>query len=191
MALATIAVSLGLMWSASDGLAIGWVPSKGPGSGFWPFWLAFGMLISSIITLVRWFVRATPESRSNELYLSRDAIVVVGIAVAALLFLLIGIHLIGIYLALPIFLFFYIKIVGKHGWSITVMLVGGVPVFIFALFEWGLQIPLPKAVTEEWFYPVFDVMYGSDIFWMYVAGSFAFLAAISYALHKLLQPGEG
>ena len=191
MALATIAVSLGLMWSASDGLAIGWVPEKGPGSGFWPFWLSFGMLLASILTLVRWIMGATPESRSTDPYMSRNAIVVVGIAASALLFLLIGIHLIGIYMALPLFLFFYIRIVGKHSWAITVLLVFGVPIFIFTLFEWGLQIPLPKAITEEWFYPVFDVMYGSDIFWMYIVGLFAVIAGVSFALHKLLKTSEG
>ena len=190
MAIATILVSLGLMWSATSGLQIGWVPEKGPGSGFWPFWLAVGMLLASLVTLVRWFLGATPESRSTELYMSRNACVVVGIAVGALLFLLVGIHVIGIYLSLPLFLFFYIKIVGKHSWAATVLLTFGVPVFIFALFEWGLQIPLPKAVTEEWFYPVFDVMYGSDNFWMYIVGIFLVLAAVSFALHKLAGTKE-
>jgi hypothetical protein len=191
MALATIAASLGLMWSASDGLAIGWVPEKGPGSGFWPFWLSFGMLLASVFTLIRWFMGATPESRSTEPYMSRNAMVVVGIAVSALLFLLIGIHVVGIYLTLPLFLFFYIRIVGKHTWAITVLLVFGVPVFIFTLFEWGLQIPLPKAITEEWFYPVFDVMYGSGNFWMYIVGLFAVIAGVSFALHKLVKTSEG
>jgi hypothetical protein len=190
MAIATIVMSLGLMWSSTSGLQIGWVPEKGPGSGFWPFWLSVGMLLASIVTLIRWFMGATPESRSSELYMSRNACVVVGIAVGALLFLLIGIHVIGIYLSLPIFLFFYIKIVGKHPWAVTVLLTFGVPVFIFALFEWGLQIPLPKALTEEWFYPVFDVMYGSDKFWMYILGIFVVLAVISFALHKLAGTKE-
>lgn len=190
MAIATIIVSLGLMWSSTDGLSIGWVKDKGPGSGFWPFWLSTGMLLTSIVTLVRWFTGSTAESRSNEVYMSRQALIVVGIAVLALLFLLLGIHFIGIYLALPLFLLFYIKAIGKHSWPLTVMLAFGVPVFIFALFEWALQIPLPKASTEEWFYPVYDVMYGSDNFWMYVVGTFIVLAAISYTLHKILPSTE-
>ena len=191
MAIATIIVSLGLMWSSTDGLAIGWVPEKGPGSGFWPFWLSTGMLLASIVTLVRWFRGATPESRSQESYISRDAMIVVGTAVLALLFLLIGIHLVGIYFSLPIFLLFYIRFVGKHPWPITIMIVGGLPVFIFAMFEWALQIPLPKAVTEEWFYPVFDIMYGTDQFWMYIVGTYAVLGAIAFGLHKLLPTKEG
>ena len=190
MAVATILVSLGLMWSATDGLAIGWVPEKGPGSGFWPFWLSFGMLLASVTTLVRWFMKATPESVSTEPYMSHSSVIVVGISVGALLALLIGIHVVGIYVALFFFLLFYIKVIGKHAWPLTIMLVGGTPVFIFALFEWLLQIPLPKAITEEWFYPVFDVMYGTDHFWAYIVGSFAILGAMSFAVHKL-SPSQG
>ena len=191
MAIATILMSLGLMWSSTDGLAIGWVPNKGPGSGFWPFWLSFGMLLCSIATLVRWFTRSTAESRSTDIYMSRNSVVVVGTSVAALLALLIGIHLIGIYFALFIFLAFYFKVVGRHEWPVSIMLIGGIPVFIFALFEWGLQIPLPKAMTEEWFYPIFDIMYETDHFGLYVVGTFACLALISFATHLLTRNGNG
>ena len=187
MAIATIVMSLGLMWSSTDGLSIGWVPGKGPGSGFWPFWLSVGLLLASLTTLYRWFRGTTPESQSQEYYLSKSSMVVVGTSVGALLALLIGIHLVGIYIALLFFLLFYIRFVGRHEWPTTIMLVGGIPVFIFALFEWLLQIPLPKAITEEWFYPVFDVMYGTTYFWAYIVGSFAVLAAISLAVHKFTQ----
>ena len=187
MAIATILISLGLMWSSTDGLSIGWVKGKGPGSGFWPFWISVGMLLASIATLVRWFMRATPESRSTELYMSRSAVTVVGTSVGALLGLLIGIHIVGIYVSLLLFLLLYIKILGDHPWAITIFLVGGIPLFIFSLFEWALQIPLPKAVTEEWFYPVFDVMYGTDHFWMYMLGIFLTLTGVSIAVHKLTE----
>jgi hypothetical protein len=190
MAIATILMSLGLMWSSTNGLQIGWVSERGPGSGFWPFWLSTGMLLASLATLFRWFTRATPESRSDEIYMSTNALIVVGTAVGALLGFLIGIHLVGLYVALFFFLLFYIRFVGRHPWPLTILLVGGTPLFIFALFEWALQIPLPKAITEEWFYPVFDIMYGTDHFWAYVAGSFALLLAIAFAVHKL-TPADG
>ncbi len=189
MAIATILVSLGLMWSSTSGLSIGWVPRKGPGSGFWPFWLSTGLLIVSLITLWRWFTGATEESRSTEKYLSAPSLVVVGTSAGALLGLLISIHLVGIYIGLVGFLLFYIRFIGRHTWAVTIMLAAGIPVFIFALFEWLLQIPLPKAWTEEWFYPVFDVMYGTKHFWMYIVGSFVLISAISFAVHKL-SPGK-
>ncbi len=186
MAIATILISLGLMWSSTDGLSISWVPNKGPGSGFWPFWLSVGLLLSSLTTLIRWFLKATPESRSNEPYITNSAVVI--ISAGALLALLIGIHLVGIYIALLFFLVFYIKIIGRHTWSLTILIAGGVPLFIFGMFEWALQIPLPKSITEEWFYPVFDVMYGTSHFWAYMLGAAAFVAALGVAAHKLIDP---
>lgn len=187
MAIATILMSLGLMWSSTDGLAIGWVPEKGPGSGFWPFWLSFGMLLASLATLIRWFTGATAESRSNELYMTKDTVKIVGISVGALVGLLAGTHVIGIYLSLFVFLFFYVKIIGRHSWPVTIMIVGGLPVFIFALFEWALQIPLPKALTEEWFYPVFDIMYDTSYFWAYLLGVSVFVSGLAYVAH-LISP---
>jgi len=158
MAIATILISLALMLKSLE-LPIGWVRERGPGSGVWPFWLSTGMLLASITTLVRWFRRATPESRSQETYIPRPALYVVGVSVGAILFLLIGTHFIGIYFSLVPFLFFYLRFVGHHGWGTTLSLTFGVPVFIFCLFDWALTIPLPKAISEPLFYPIYDLIY--------------------------------
>lgn len=158
MAMATILISVGLMWKSSE-LAIGWVPRKGPGSGFWPFWLSTGMLMASIWTLVRWFRKQTPESTNLEPYLPRDAMYVVGVSVGALFFLLVATHLVGIYIGLLLFMLFYVKFVGRHSWPVSLSLTIGVPVAIFMLFEWALTIPLPKAISEPLFYPIYDLMY--------------------------------
>ena len=158
MAIATMLISIAIMWKSTE-LSIGWVPQKGPGSGAWPFWLSTGMLLTSAATLVRWFLRATPESRSEETYISRPALYVVGISVGAILFLLIATNFIGIYFALLIFLFFYLRFVGRHGWTATLSVTIGVPVFIFCMFEWALTIPLPKAISEPLFYPIYDLIY--------------------------------
>jgi putative tricarboxylic transport membrane protein len=140
-------------------LAIGWVPGRGPGSGAWPFWLSLGMLGASLTTIARWFLRATPESRSTELYMSRGAVSIVGSAVAALLALLIGIHYIGIYFSLILFLVFFVRMMGRQSWLTTLAIALLTPVAIFVLFEWALTIPLPKALSEPLFYPIYDLMY--------------------------------
>ncbi len=158
MALLCALCSVGLMIKSAE-LNIGWVEDRGPGAGAWPFWLSAGMLMASLLTLYRWFRRITPESRSTEPYLSRDRLLVVGVSAGAILFLLIATHLIGIYAALFLFLLFYLRFVGRHSWGLTAVLTVALPVFIFCLFEWALKIPLPKSVTEPWFYPIYDLMY--------------------------------
>ena len=200
MAIFTIVISILLMVKAADN-RIGWVAGRGPGAGAWPFWLAAVMLLASTATLVRWFQGKTPESRNQEQFLDRDTITLVGITVAALIVLLALTHVIGLYASLFLFLLFYLKVVGRHGWPTVIMLVGGIPLFVFALFEGGLQIPLPKAMSEEWFYPVYDVMYSPrsvplgimnlPLFWAYVILAYAVLAAVAYAIHRMTPRAEG
>jgi len=150
--------SIGLMVKSAE-LNITWIPNRGPGAGAWPFWLSAGMLICCLATLYRWFRGITPESRNNNVFMTRETMRIVGVSAGAILFLLSATHFIGLYLSLVFFLLFYIRFVGRHSWVVTIALTIGVPVFIFCLFEWALKIPLPKAVTEPWFYPIYDLMY--------------------------------
>lgn len=158
MAIICALCSIGLMIKSAE-LNIGWVADRGPGGGAWPFWLSAGMLAASLATMYRWFRRATPESKSSEPYLTRDRLLAVGVSAGSILFLLIATHLIGIYAALFFFLLFYLRFVGRHSWPLTSILMIGLPVFVFCLFEWALKIPLPKSVTEPLFYPIYDLMY--------------------------------
>ncbi len=153
--------SIGLMVKSAE-LNIGWIDGRGPGSGAWPFWLSTGMLLCCIWTIVRWVKGVTPESVSQEPYISSDTALVVGTSAFSILALLVITQWAGIYIALPVFLFFYLKFVGRHSWALTLTLVVCVPVFIFCLFEWALKIPLPKAFTEEAFYPVYDLIYAQS-----------------------------
>lgn len=159
MAIATAMLSAALMYKSTDGLSISWIAGKGPGSGAWPFWLSTGMLLASLWTLVRWFRGTTPESRSTELFMTREAVSVVGISAAAIFFLLAATHFVGIYVSLLGFLLFYFKFVGRHRWLTSVALTFTIPVFVFCLFEWALTIPLPKGITEPLFYPIYDLIY--------------------------------
>jgi hypothetical protein len=158
MAVVLALLSLGFMVKSYE-LNIGWVPGRGPGSGAWPFWLSAGMLAATAVTIVRWFARATPESRSTETYMSKAAVSIVGTAVLALVGLLIGTYYIGIYFSLMLFLLFFVRIMGRQSWPITLGIALLTPVFVFCLFDWALTIPLPKGLSEPLFYPIYDLIY--------------------------------
>jgi len=158
MAILLALASIGLMFKSAE-LNITWIPGRGPGAGAWPFWLSTGMLLCCLVTVFRWWRGITPESTNTRLFMSRETVRIVGTSAGAIFFLLAATHFIGLYLALMLFLLFYIKVIGRHNWVVTMCLTIGVPVFIFCLFEWALKIPLPKAVTEPWFYPIYDLMY--------------------------------
>jgi putative tricarboxylic transport membrane protein len=158
MAIALSLLSIAFMVKSAE-LSIFWVPGRGPGAGAWPFWLSLAMLLASLATVYRWFKGVTPESRSTEVFMSSRAVSIVGTAVAALTALLIGIHFIGIYFSLILFLAFFVRIVGRHSWAATLGIALLTPVFIFCLFEWALTIPLPKAFSEPLFYPIYRLIY--------------------------------
>lgn len=154
MAIATLLLSLGLMLNVHlDGLRIGWVEGRGPGAGMWPFWLSFFMALAAGATIVRWVRGATPESRSREPYIAGDTVFLVVVSAAAILALIVLMDIIGTYLAVMLFMFFYVRILGKHGWAMTAGMTLGTPIFIYLLFEVALTKYLPKGlpIFEEGF----------------------------------------
>ncbi len=159
MALALAIMSIAIMIKATDGLQIFWVPEKGPGSGVWPFWLSAAMLVSCLVVVYQWFRKTTPESRSNELFMTADTIRIVGITIAALFLLLLATHVIGLYFSMMLFLIFYLRVLGRHTWLLTLILALATPIALFFFFEGALVIPLPHAYSEPLFGPLYDLIY--------------------------------
>lgn len=151
MALLLIAVPIAIMWNVtSDGLQTGWVEGRGPGAGMWPFWLSALMLLASIATLVRWFMGVTPESRDTSDYIDRDVLVLIVISALSILGLLIAMVYLGTYIALLLFMFFYVKVLGGHSMGKAVGFAIGTPIVIYLVFEVALTKYLPKGL------PVFE-----------------------------------
>lgn len=158
MAILMALLSVALMIKSAE-LNIGWIVGSGPGAGAWPFWLATGMLMCCLAIVYRWYRRSTPESRSDEIFLGVHARKVVGSVLVGLIGLLIGTHIIGIYFSIMLFMFYFVRILGRHGWATTIGLMIGTPVAMFMFFEWALKITLPQGYSEPLFYPIYDLMY--------------------------------
>ncbi len=150
--------SIGLMWKSAE-LPIGWIPGEGPGGGAFPFWLSAGMLVCCVLTAVRWFSRATPPSRSTDPYMDRQTVILFATTAGSLTVMIGLIHFIGVYGAVPVFLLFYLRFVGRHSWPLTGAIALMTPIVTFFFFEIALCIILPKGVqqVEELFYPLYDL----------------------------------
>ncbi|MCH8155915.1 MAG: tripartite tricarboxylate transporter TctB family protein [Proteobacteria bacterium] len=156
MALVMALFSLYLMWKSTE-LPIGWIPDEGPGGGAFPFWLSLGMLLCCLWMIVRWVTRKSPPSRSTEAYMTPQTLKWF-LLVAGSLTVMIGlIHIIGVYGAVPLFLIFYIRFLGRHSWVITGALAVFTPIAAFFFFEIALKKTLPKGFTEPLFYPLYDI----------------------------------
>lgn len=152
MAIAMLLMSLGIIWSIlGGGLAIGWVPATETfGAGMWPFWLSVGMVLSSLWILIRWFMGTTPESRNEDPYIYPRSLPLVVISFVSLTVMVILVNIVGTYIAVALFLGFYMRVVGKHSWKSTILASLAMVFFIYFLFEWQLSKYLPKGL------PIFE-----------------------------------
>ncbi|NKC14155.1 MAG: tripartite tricarboxylate transporter TctB family protein [Gammaproteobacteria bacterium] len=159
-----MAIFLGLLAVAfmvkSAQLDIGWVDGEGPGPGAFPFWLAAGMLLCCIWIAVRWVLRSSLPAKSTEVFMEKAAlhtILVVAVALTAMVGL---VHWVGMYVSISLFLLFYLRVLGKHSWALTLSIAAVAPVATFVFFEGLLTKTLPKGITEPWFEPIYRLMYG-------------------------------
>ena len=156
MALAMAVFSVYLMWKSTE-LPIGWLPGEGPGGGAFPFWLSLGMLVCCVSIILRWIARASPPSRSTEPYLTPETVKWFLLVAGSLTAMIALIHVIGVYGAVPLFLVFYVRFLGRHSWMTTGALAVCTPVASFFFFEIALRKTLPKGFTEPLFYPLYDI----------------------------------
>ncbi|GBE43894.1 MAG TPA: tripartite tricarboxylate transporter TctB family protein [Rhizobiales bacterium] len=151
--------SLYLMWKSTE-LEIGWIQGEGPGGGAWPFWLATVMLISCIFIIVNWVRKASPPSRSAEVFMDRGTLIAVGLVAGSLIVTVALFYVIGVYGALPLFMIFYVRFLGRHTWPVTAAMATITPVATFFFFDIALKITLPKGlpiVEETIFYPLYKI----------------------------------
>ena len=150
------ALSIYLMWKSAE-LPIGWIPDEGPGGGAFSFWLAAIMLGCCGWIMINWARRTSPPSRSSEPFMHADAFkmfLLVGGAVTAMIGL---VHVIGMYGAIPLFMAFYLRFLGRHSWWATLVIATAAPIVTFMFFDVALRIVLPKGYLEPLFLPLYDI----------------------------------
>jgi len=154
IALAIIGLSLYFMWHAVE-LPIGWNgQTGGPGGGAFPFWLSLVMALCAGGILVRSIgVKDTSRFFDSETIRSVLMVAVALIVTIAL------IPFAGSYVAIVLFLLWYLKVFGGHSWRLTLILTILTPVFLFFFFEVTLKILLPKGWTEPLFFPLYAMFF--------------------------------
>ncbi|MFT5174062.1 MAG: putative tricarboxylic transport membrane protein [Gammaproteobacteria bacterium] len=159
MALVMGACSIALMVKSAE-LPIGWIPAEGPGGGAFPFWLAAAMLVCCVWIVVNWILKTSAVSRSEDPFMD-SATLRMFCTVAGSLGVMIGlIHFIGVYFAVPLYLIFYLRYVGRHCWALTGALAAVIPIVTFFFFEIALNMTLPKgveAIEVAVFYPLYEM----------------------------------
>jgi hypothetical protein len=122
----------------------GW-GADGPEAGFYPFYVALLLGAAAGSIFVREWRSAVPRLFVGGTELQRVLSVLLPstLYVVALLWL-------GLYVASALFLVGFMRLQGKYSWARTLPIGLGVPLLMFAVFERGFGLPLPKGPLEGW-----------------------------------------
>ena len=148
--------SVYLMWKSTE-LPVGYIGGRGPGGGAWPFWLSAIMLGSCGVIALNWWRRTSPPSRSDEPVLDGfgwRTLLLVGGGVVGFVAL---IGVVSMYGAVGVFLFYYMRVLGRHPLALTLPIALITPIALFFFFEGAMQISMPQGMPFT--RPVFDLLY--------------------------------
>lgn len=153
-----MALSAYFMWHATA-LPIGWDRATGPGGGAFPFWLSLGIFLCAAAVLGRTLRTVPVGPYARRVFIHREASGMFWITLAAMLALTAGVQVVGAYVAVPLFLVGYVRVLGRASWLVAISLAVGAMLFMFFFFEVALRILLPKGVTEPLFIPLYQFFF--------------------------------
>jgi putative tricarboxylic transport membrane protein len=131
-------------------LGFGWGMS-GPEPGFFPFYMALGVIICSLFVF-----RKAIKAYKKEATGSGQPLIAKG-GLAPILWVLlpsIGLvlltELIGLHLATVVFLIFYMRVVGKIHWTTVILVAILLPAATFFVFDKLFLIPMPEGLWGKY-----------------------------------------
>lgn len=123
---------------------IGW-GDEGPKAGFFPFYVALFILVSSVINFLQ-VGAAVPRDR---LFAGWGQLRQVMAVVVPSTIYVVLVPWIGIYLASTLLIAFFMKWLGRYGWGLTLLVSVGTMAATFIVFELWFLVPLPKGPIED------------------------------------------
>jgi len=127
-------VKLGFMWGLT-----------GPASGFFPFYLGLGVIIASSIVLIKAVKEYLKQGEGKPLIPPGALKPILWVVVPSTAMVAIT-ELVGLHLAAALFLAFYMRFVGKIGWTTTLLVSIISPLSLYITFDKLFLIPLPAGL---------------------------------------------
>jgi putative tricarboxylic transport membrane protein len=141
---ATLILLGGVVMVDAVRLGVGW-STDGPQSGFFPFWLAVVLMVTSGLVLTQAARRRSPRP-----FVTRQQVgpllKVLGPAAA----LIVLTQLIGLYVAAALYAGLCMRWIGRYRWPAVLLLAIGFPLVTFLVFERWFLVPMPKGPLEHW-----------------------------------------
>ena len=127
-------IRLGFMWGMS-----------GPESGFFPFYLGVGVVISSGIVFFNAFTLYKKEGAGKPLMPPGALKPILWVVIPSTAMVVIT-ELVGLHIAAALYLVFYMRVVGKIGWVTTLLVSIISPLTLYITFDMLFLIPLPQGL---------------------------------------------
>jgi putative tricarboxylic transport membrane protein len=128
-------------------LDIGW-GLNGPEGGFFPFWLAVGLGVCSVVILTQ-IIWSTSSAQRQPLVKPGGWVPILKMAVPAIAMVALT-EMIGLYPAAALYIGFYMRWIGKHHWLLVLAVCLGVPLGSYVIFDKWFLIPMPKGWWGEY-----------------------------------------
>lgn len=124
-------------------LGFGWA-TEGPQSGFFPFYVSLIICVGSLVVFVN--ALRGKAGHSDQAFVERGQLKkVLQVLIPAAVYVL-GVQLIGIYVASAIYIALFMRFIGKYGWLRSVVLGIVIAAISFMMFEVWFQVPLFKGI---------------------------------------------
>jgi putative tricarboxylic transport membrane protein len=147
VALALMAVASVVMISSYQ-LGAGWAQDVGPDSGYFPFYVALIMFITSSVTLLQNLLSRRPDG-GGVFIAHGELVMVLQVLIPMTMFVILSIY-IGIYISTTLFIGFFMMWHGHYPLYKTIPVAVLVPIALFVIFEIWFLVPLPKGPFEAW-----------------------------------------
>ncbi|HYC47868.1 MAG TPA: tripartite tricarboxylate transporter TctB family protein [Burkholderiales bacterium] len=141
----------GLVLSAFFGAALweGWSFQYGtefaPGPGFAPVWLsAIGLCVSLLIAAHGLLAMRSPERSAAAPELEKWGLVRVVLTLLGLGAMIFLVESLGLALSILLFLLYLTLVVQRHGAAVGIASSVGTVVFVYVVFVYFLEVPVPK-----------------------------------------------
>lgn len=153
--------SVYLMYESAK-LPIGWVQGSGPGGGMFPFYMSLLILIGAFITAIKTVldlkIKSSDEKQPQPTFLNAKAVKLLVLVIILLIGTVAVTQFFGMYVAVPLLMFIYLRFIGRHSWLLTGTVTLITPLIMFFFFEISLRIILPKGATEKFFQHIYALV---------------------------------
>jgi hypothetical protein len=124
--------------------------SDGPEAGYFPFYVGSIICISSAAVLIQTLFGKS--GRRGGIFVEWQPLKQVLAVLVPAIFYVLGIQVIGMYVASAIYIALFMRVLGKYSWLKSVVLALAVGAITFVTFEVWFQVPLFKGAFDPlWF----------------------------------------